>query len=107
MFLPLPLLPPDVLFPSSAEIQLHRLMKRDNSTREDASARLNSQLSITEKIKYADVVIDNSGTQQELEREIGSIIKKLRDDAGWSWRDRKSTRLNSSHSGESRMPSSA
>ncbi|PIL24332.1 hypothetical protein GSI_14085 [Ganoderma sinense ZZ0214-1] len=70
----------------SAEIQLHRLMNRDNSTREDASARLNSQLPITEKIKYADLVIDNSGTQQELEREIGAIIKKLRDAAGWSWR---------------------
>lgn len=78
--------PPDVLFLSSAEIQLHRLMKRDNSTREDASARLNSQLPITEKIKYADVVIDNSGTPQELEREIGAVIKRLRDDAGWSWR---------------------
>ena len=25
----------------------------------------------------------------------------------WTWLDRKSTRLNSSHSGESRMPSSA
>ena len=81
-----PLSRPDVIFPSSAEIQLHRLMKRDNSTREDASARLNSQLPITEKIKYADVVIDNSGTPQELEREIGAVIKRLRDDAGWSWR---------------------
>ncbi|KAI1794716.1 CoaE-domain-containing protein [Ganoderma leucocontextum] len=70
----------------SAEIQLQRLMRRDNSTREDASARLSSQLPITEKIKYADIVIDNSGTPQELEREIGAIVKRFRDDAGWSWR---------------------
>ncbi|KAF7331530.1 hypothetical protein MKEN_00032000 [Mycena kentingensis (nom. inval.)] len=32
----------------SPEVQLERLMKRDNSSREDASARLNSQLSITD-----------------------------------------------------------
>ena len=38
----------------------------------------------------------------------GASVKDLNDEEGGSWTvDRKSTRLNSSHSGESRMPSSA
>lgn len=71
---------------SSAEIQLRRLMKRDNSSREDASARLNAQLPITEKVQYADIVIDNSGTPQELERQVDLFVQRIMEDAGWSWR---------------------
>ncbi|KAI0807806.1 CoaE-domain-containing protein [Fomes fomentarius] len=70
----------------SAEIQLQRLMKRDNSSREDASARLNAQLPITEKVQYADIVIDNSGTPQELERQVDLFVQRILKDAGWSWR---------------------
>ena len=40
------------------------------------------------------------------ERGLISLEALLRD-LRFGWRDRKSTRLNSSHSGESRMPSSA
>ncbi|KAI8989808.1 dephospho-CoA kinase-domain-containing protein [Trametes punicea] len=70
----------------SAEIQLQRLMKRDNSTREDASARLNAQLPITEKVQYADIVVDNSGSLQDLERQVDQVVQRLLDDAGWTWR---------------------
>ncbi|OSD08469.1 CoaE-domain-containing protein, partial [Trametes coccinea BRFM310] len=70
----------------SAEIQLQRLMKRDNSSREDASARLNAQLPIAEKVQYADVVIDNSGSLRDLERQVEQLVQRLNDDAGWSWR---------------------
>ncbi|EJF66191.1 CoaE-domain-containing protein [Dichomitus squalens] len=70
----------------STEIQLQRLMKRDNSSREDASARLNAQLPIAEKVKYADIVIDNSGTPQELERQIDGVVRRLMEEAGWTWR---------------------
>ena len=61
-------------------------MKRDKSSREDASARLNAQLPITEKVQYADVVIDNSGTPQELERQVDQFVQRLMKEAGWSWR---------------------
>ncbi|KAI9065417.1 hypothetical protein FKP32DRAFT_1590592 [Trametes sanguinea] len=61
-------------------------MKRDNSSREDASARLNAQLPIAEKVQYADIVIDNSGSLQDLERQVDQLVQRLRDDAGWSWR---------------------
>ena len=71
---------------SSAEIQLQRLMKRDGSSREDASARLNAQLPIAEKVQYADVVLDNSGSPQDLERQVEQLVQRLRKDTGWTWR---------------------
>ena len=70
----------------SAEIQLQRLIKRDGSTREDASSRLNSQLPITEKLSYADQVVENSGTLIELETETQLLINKLtRESGGLVW----------------------
>lgn len=71
---------------ASAEIQLQRLMKRDGTTREDASSRLNSQLPITEKLPHADHVVENSGTLLELEVETQLLVNKLtRESGGFSW----------------------
>ncbi|KAF8195120.1 dephospho-CoA kinase-domain-containing protein [Pholiota molesta] len=75
-----------VLVYCSDELQLQRLMQRDGSSKEDASSRLNSQLPITEKVAYADVVIDNSGSKQELQAHVENLIRKLDERAGWSWR---------------------
>ena len=71
---------------SSEELQLQRLMNRDSSTREDALARLGSQLPISEKVTYADIVLDNSGSRSELEDHVQGLIKRLERDAGWTWR---------------------
>jgi dephospho-CoA kinase len=71
---------------SSDELQLQRLMLRDNSSREEATSRLNAQIPISQKVSYADYVIDNSGTKQELEANIDRLIRRLNDKAGWSWR---------------------
>jgi len=70
----------------SAEIQLQRLMKRDGSSREDASSRLNSQIPIKDKLAYADIVLDNSGSPQDLESQVISLVQRLHKEAGWSWR---------------------
>jgi len=71
---------------TSAEIQLRRLIKRDGSTREDASSRLNSQLPIVEKLPYANHVVENSGSLIELEAETQLLINKLnRDSGGLTW----------------------
>ncbi|KAF8489832.1 CoaE-domain-containing protein [Russula emetica] len=70
----------------SAYIQLQRLMRRDGSTREDARSRLLAQLPIAEKLEYADIVLDNSGTQAELEVQVDELARRLYLEAGWSWR---------------------
>ncbi|KAN0076778.1 Dephospho-CoA kinase domain containing protein [Tylopilus felleus] len=69
----------------SPELQLQRLMARDKSTRADASSRLNSQLAITSKVGYADIVIDNSGSLTDLDGEVMSCIGKLERAVGWTW----------------------
>lgn len=54
----------------SKELQLIRLMQRDQLSAASAEARLVSQMSIDEKKKLADIVIDNSGTIQQTEEQI-------------------------------------
>ncbi|KAF9449459.1 CoaE-domain-containing protein [Macrolepiota fuliginosa MF-IS2] len=66
----------------SAELQLLRLMLRDSSSREDASARLNSQLPIASKIEYADIIIDNSGSRAELDHQVVAFINKMNSQVG-------------------------
>ena len=60
-------------------------MERDGSTREDAYSRLSSQLSIEEKAKYADILIDNSGTKERLEDQVDAFVEDMRRSAGWTW----------------------
>lgn len=57
----------------SMKIQLDRLMKRDNLTAEQAKARLAAQMSLEEKCSRGDVVLDNSGSIDE----IGAMAKTL------------------------------
>jgi dephospho-CoA kinase len=71
---------------SSDALQLQRLMERDNSSREDALARLKSQLPIADKVDYADVVVDNSGSLHDLEDQVDNMVQKLERQAGWIWR---------------------
>lgn len=54
----------------STEIQLDRLMARDNLTEEEARKRTASQLSIEEKAKKADILIDNAGSKIETYTQI-------------------------------------
>lgn len=61
-------------------------MQRDNSSREDASSRLHSQLPISEKVEFADVVIENSGSLHDLEGQVDLFVQRLEKNAGWVWR---------------------
>lgn len=56
--------------------QLNRLMKRDNSTMEEAKQRIKSQLPMIEKVQLADVVINNNGSTMETHDQLDGIFKK-------------------------------
>ncbi|WP_330203999.1 dephospho-CoA kinase [Cyanobacterium sp. Dongsha4] len=56
------------------EQQLTRLQSRNNLSKKDAIARINSQMSLTEKVLLADVVIDNSGDLSHLLIQIDEIM---------------------------------
>lgn len=51
-----------VVVHADADTRLHRMMELRGMTREEATHRLNSQASDTERLAIADVVIDSSGT---------------------------------------------
>ena len=44
-----------------SSIQLERLMARNNLSKEEAEARIHSQMPLSEKVNLADEVIDNNG----------------------------------------------
>ncbi len=58
------------------ETQIKRLKKRDDLDRKDALKRIKAQMPLKEKIKKADIVIDNSGTKEELKQKIEKLINK-------------------------------
>ena len=48
-----------ILITCRKEIQINRIIARDNCTKEEAISRINSQMSQEEKVKFADYIIDN------------------------------------------------
>ncbi len=58
------------------ETQIKRLMDRDDISREYAEKKINSQISVEEKRKKADVIIDNSGTLEETFAQVEENLKK-------------------------------
>lgn len=57
------------------EIQLQRIMDRDQSTEEEAKSRINSQIPVSEKAKKADAVIDNNRSKEESYRQLKAILE--------------------------------
>lgn len=57
----------------SAEVQLQRLMSRDQISEADARQRIASQMPIAEKRARADLVIDTSGSFDDTDREIERV----------------------------------
>ncbi|CAE6465558.1 hypothetical protein ACGC1H_002552 [Rhizoctonia solani] len=69
----------------SKELQMQRLMRRDSSDRTAAQSRVSSQLPLASKLEYADIVIDNSGSMADTDRQVASIVKRLNKETGWTW----------------------
>jgi dephospho-CoA kinase len=55
------------------EEQLKRLMLRDNISKEDAEKIIRTQMPIDEKVKYADFIVNNSGTPEETEKDVKRV----------------------------------
>lgn len=65
------------------EMQIRRLMEREPISRETAIQVLRSQLPIEEKRKYADYIVDNSGSLEKTRRQVEEVwiqLKKLREE---------------------------
>lgn len=57
--------------------QLERLMRRNSLTRAEALRRINSQMPLLEKIRYADYIVDTSRDPEETREQIWFIYTEL------------------------------
>ena len=62
-----------------ADVQLERLMRRDNLSREDAERRVAAQMPQAEKMRHADFLIDTSGTREETRARVIEVYERLRE----------------------------
>lgn len=61
----------------SPDVARQRIMSRNGLTAEQADARINTQLSNGERERHAQVIIDNSGTLDELRRRVEAEWQRL------------------------------
>lgn len=59
-------------------VQARRLMRQRGMTREQVRARIAAQASRDQRLAIADIIIDNSGTLAELDRQVGELWLELR-----------------------------
>jgi len=59
------------------EKQMERMKKRDDLDEREAKKRLSCQMPIKEKFKYADYLIENNGTEEELKSVVKRIFAEL------------------------------
>ena len=67
-----------VVVDAPPRIQAERLVRRRGMTREQARARMAAQASREQRLAIADIVIDNSGSLAELDRQVGDLWAQLR-----------------------------
>jgi dephospho-CoA kinase len=67
-----------VLAVCSPEEQVRRAMERNGATRDQVLARIDRQMPLEDKRRYADYVIDTSGTKDDTLRQVGETYQKLR-----------------------------
>jgi len=65
-----------ILVTAPEDVRIDRVIKRDNTNKEDVSKRIRSQWSDEDKAKLSDFVIQNVDLEQS-KREIDEIIKKI------------------------------
>lgn len=67
-----------VLAVCTEEQQVLRAMERDKSTEAEARARLSRQMSLDEKRKHADYIVDTSGTEEQTLEQARKVYEHLR-----------------------------
>ncbi len=66
-----------VVISASQKLRIERLVNRDKISKELAKQRIEKQISIRDKINWADYVIHNNSTLEELERRCRNVYQKI------------------------------
>jgi dephospho-CoA kinase len=67
-----------ILVVTASDQQMERALRRDGAKEADVRARIERQMSLEEKRKYADYVIDTSGTKEDTLRQTRTVYEALR-----------------------------
>jgi dephospho-CoA kinase len=70
---------PLVVVTTPFEVQLARLIKRNNLSEQEARNRIGKQLSSKQKAKHADFIIETNGTLDELKLKVQNTISLVKD----------------------------
>ena len=68
-----------ILVVSEKSTRINRVSKRDNSDLESIEKRINHQLTDNEKIKYADYLIENNSSLENLKLEVLKVVNKIKE----------------------------
>lgn len=69
---------PVILVACDVATQRRRLEQRDGIAAADAQKHIDAQMSLEEKRRLADYVIENSGSLEELERQVQAVLEKIK-----------------------------
>jgi dephospho-CoA kinase len=70
-------LSPVVVVAVPESVQVERAMRRDASTEDEAKARIAAQLSLDEKVRRADYVIDNTGSLEATRARADEVLDAI------------------------------
>jgi dephospho-CoA kinase len=68
---------PVILVACDLETQRRRLQERDHLTQTEAQKHIDAQMSLAEKRRLADYVIENNGSLEEVESQVKAILDKI------------------------------
>lgn len=73
------------------ETQIQRLLARDNSSEEDGRNRVNAQMPLDVKRSKADIVIDNTGSLDDLNEQFQNVLVRVTGPLTWYefWQSRQ------------------
>ena len=66
-----------ILAVCTPEMQLRRHMERSGETESETRARLARQMPLEDKRRYADYVIDTSGSREDTDRQVREVFRQL------------------------------
>ncbi len=70
-------LKPVIVVSANEEDQIKRLQERDGYRREQTLERIRAQMTLKEKVRLADYVIDNSGSREDTRKQVEKVWKKI------------------------------
>ena len=67
-----------IIVQSTQELQIQRVMNRDGESRASVKNRLKSQMSLEQKLNYADYVLDNTSSRDQLKSQVYRLYTEFK-----------------------------